>query len=258
MQSLFCRTPPCGSSRPMDQSGAPAGLQARRSGGVHNFPVARPDTALRRVMGLLLRGSGRQKSKTLLSAPLGTSAICRRAMLPNRGVRERPCADAGCHAAPRDKKPFCCEYSEGPVHRNWHRPQCVCRQRGCARGVATAGQSSFSQLKLSENRRKHFSSRTTLHVACRAVVNAFQQYEWLASLAMAKLWRRRRILELAHPPLHDNGANSLEIHDPRLLKSSASRQEKASACNRNCATTDEHFFHDVIFDRRADVNVTGT
>jgi hypothetical protein len=29
----------------MDQSGASAGLQARRSGGVHNFPVARPDTA---------------------------------------------------------------------------------------------------------------------------------------------------------------------------------------------------------------------
>jgi hypothetical protein len=145
---------------------------------------------LRRVMGLLLRGSGDKRAKLSYLLHWGPAPSARRAMLPNRGVRERPCADAGCHAAPGDKKPFCCEYSEGPVHRNWHRPQCVCRQRGCARGVATAGQSSFSQLKLSENRRKHFSSRTTLHVACRVAVNAFQQYEWLASLAMAKFWRR--------------------------------------------------------------------
>jgi hypothetical protein len=43
-------------------------------------------------------------------------------------------------------------------------------------GVATAGQSGFSQLKLSENRRKQ-SSPTTLHIAWNVVVNAFQQYE---------------------------------------------------------------------------------
>jgi hypothetical protein len=190
MQSLFCRTPPFGDSRPMDQSGALAGLQARRSGGVQNCPVARPTTALRRVMGLLLRGAGDKRARLSCLLLWGPAPSARRAMLPNRGVRERPCADAGCHAVPGGKKPFCCEYSEDRCIENWHRPQCVCRQRGCARGVATAGQSSFSQLKLSENRRKHFSSRTTLHVACRVVVNASQQYEWLASLAMAKLWRR--------------------------------------------------------------------
>ncbi len=33
-------------------------------------------------------------------------------MLPNRGVRERPDANAGCHAAPEGTKTFCCEYSE--------------------------------------------------------------------------------------------------------------------------------------------------
>jgi hypothetical protein len=75
---------------------------------------------------------------------------------------------------------------------------------------------------------------------------------------MAKLERRPAILELAHPPLRGNGANSLEIHDGRLLKSSASRQEKASACNRNCATADEHFGHGVVLDRCADVDAAGS
>jgi hypothetical protein len=123
---------------------------------------------------------------------------------------------------------------------------------------ATAGQSSFSQLKLSENRRKQFSFRTTRHIARNVVVNAFQQYERLMSLATAKLERRRSILELAHPPVDDNGANSLEIHEARLLKSSASRQEKAAACNRNCAPPDEHFCHNATFHRCADVNATRT
>jgi hypothetical protein len=88
---------------------------------------------------------------------------------------------------------------------------------------------------------KAISSQTTPHIACNVAVNAFQQYEWLARLATAKLQRRCPILELAHPPLYDNGANSLGIHEARLLKLSASRQEKTSACNRNCAATDEHF-----------------
>ena len=70
-------------------------------------------------------------------------------------------------------------------------------------GSRDCGQSSFSQLKLSENRRKHFSSPTTPHIACNVVVNAFQQYEWLARLATAKLERRRPILGLAHPPLRE-------------------------------------------------------
>jgi hypothetical protein len=46
-----------------------------------------------------------------------------------------------------------------------------------------------------------FSYPTKRHVACNVVINAFQQYERLASLATAKLERRWLILELAHPPL---------------------------------------------------------
>ena len=42
-----------------------------------------------------------------------------------------------------------------------------------------------------------------------------------------------------------------------LLKSGASQQEKASACNRNGAATDEHFCYGVVFERRADVDTAG-
>ena len=197
--------PPCGGSRPMGQSGASAGLQAHRSGGVQNCPVARPDSALRRVMGLLLRESGRQKRARL---------SCRFHRDQRHPSGERGCRTAGCErglmpaqVATRlqEARDHSAANTVGPVRRNWHRPHCVCRQRGCARGVATAGQSSFSQLKLSENRRKHFSSPTTRHIACNVVVNAFQQYEWLARLATAKFERKRLILELAHPPLRETG-----------------------------------------------------
>ena len=115
------------------------------------------------------------------------------------------------------------------------------------------GQASLNS-NCQKNRRKHFSSPPTQHLACNVVVNVPQQYEWLASLATAKLERRRLILELAHPPLRGNVANSLEIHEVFLLKSSASRQEKPSACNRNCAPPDEHFCHDVALDRCTDMN----
>jgi hypothetical protein len=87
----------------MGQPGASAGLQAHRSGGVQNCPVARPNTAIRRVMGLLLRESGRQKSKTLLPAPLGTSVICPTSEAAEpRGAREALCRrrlprDSGKH-----------------------------------------------------------------------------------------------------------------------------------------------------------------
>ncbi len=124
-------------------------------------------------------------------------------------------------------------------------------------GVATAGQSSFSQLKLSENRRKH-SSPTTLHVACNVAVNAFQQYEWFAGLATAKFERRCLIIRACTSTAAWNCACSLGICNTPLLKSSASRQEKTSACNRNGAPTYEHFCDDVVLERGADVNTTWT
>ena len=168
-------------------------------------------------------------------------------------MRERPYADAGCHAAPKSKESFCCEYSEGRSGRTGIDLSACAGSEVAFREQSTARQSSFSQLKLSENRRKHFISNDPACCMQRRRQRS-QHYERLVSLATAKLERRRLILELAHPPLRGNVANSLEIHEVFLLKSSASRQEKPSACNRNCAPPDEHFCHDVALDRCTDMN----
>ena len=120
MRSRFCRTPPCGGSQPIGQSDASAGLQARRSGGVQRTPRGPA------VYGLWRDGSsapGEQKSKERGSPDCSTGGqvhLVRRARLPNRGVRERLYAVAGCHAAPEGKGSLCCEYSEDRCRRKWH------------------------------------------------------------------------------------------------------------------------------------------
>jgi hypothetical protein len=149
---------------------------------------------------------------------------------------------ADCHAAPEGRI-----RSAAITERKIDAGTTGIALNACADSEVALGESRLrgSQASLNSNCQKTgesiFSSPTTRHVAYNVVVNAFQQYEWLAGLATAKLERRWQILTLAHPPTSENGANSLEIHDTRLLKSGASRQEKASACNRNCAATDEHF-----------------
>jgi hypothetical protein len=81
--------------------------------------------------------------------------------------RERPKADAGCHAVPKGARPFCCEYREDR-----------CRETGivltaCAGSGVALGKSRLqgSQASLNsncqKNRRKQFSSRTTWHIACQ-------------------------------------------------------------------------------------------
>jgi hypothetical protein len=150
----------------LGQSGGSAGLPTHRSGGVQILPRGRPYMALRCVMDLPLRQSSGRKSEALPSALPGTSSICPTSEAAEpRGTREALCRRRLPRYSRRQES-VCCEYKEDRRRRNGHRPQCVCRQRGCAWGVATAGQSSFSQLKLSENRRKHFSSPTTPHIAC--------------------------------------------------------------------------------------------
>ena len=165
---------------------------------------------------------------------------------------------AVCHAAPEGKGSLCCGYSEDRCRRKWHTTSMRVQAARLRLGSRDCVAVKLLSTQIVRNRRKQFSSSTTRHVACNVVVNAFQQYEGLVNLATAKVERRRLIFALAHPPLRGNGANSLEIHDGRLLKSGASRQEKPSACNMNCAATNEHFCHDVVFDGRADMNAAGT
>ena len=68
--------------------------------------------------------------------------------------RERPKADAGCHAVPKGARPFCCEYREDRC-RETGIVLTACAGSGVALGKSRLqGQSSFSQLKLSEKQAK--------------------------------------------------------------------------------------------------------
>src|SRR5258708_7229662 len=75
----------------------------------------------------------------------------RRARLPNRGVRERLYATAGCHAAPEGKESFC-GYSENRCRKKLAFDLIACAGSEVALGESRLRwQSSFSQLRLSEN-----------------------------------------------------------------------------------------------------------
>ena len=155
----------------------------------------------RRVMGLLFPERGRRKSEALPSAPPGIRSICPASEAAEpRGAREAVCHGRLPSGSGRQEVALLRIQRGSMPEKGGIRPQCLCRQRGCAWEVATAWQSSFSQLRLSENRRKQFSLSTMPHVACSVVVNAFQQYERLVNLATAKFGRRCPIFELAHPP----------------------------------------------------------
>jgi len=106
------------------------------------------------------------------------------------------------------------------------------RSRDCA-----AVERLSTQIVRSTGERTH---RRWPRSLCESIVNACQEYEELGGLATAKLKRKEERLELAHPPVSETGANSLTIHAGWLLKSGASRQEKASRCNGNGAATDEY------------------
>ena len=187
----------------MSQPDASAGLQAHHLVVFKNSPVARPD-GLRCAMGRLLRESGRRRARLSGLLQQGPGPSVRRARLPNRGVRERLYAGAGCHAAPEGKESFCCGYSEDRCRRNWHSTSVLVQAARLRLGSrdCDGSQASLNSdcLKTGES---NFSSSTTRHVACNVVVNAFQQYEGLVNLATAKLERRRTILGLAHPPLRE-------------------------------------------------------
>jgi len=167
------------------------------------MPLVQPDRNSGACWVVWFRSGIEKKSEALLSAPLRIRDPGRRARLPDHGVRERPIADAGCHATPVAQGSACCGYRENRRRKKQARAHCVCEQRSCAWGVATAGQSSFSQLKLSVVQAKAIFI-SNVQVACKVVVNAFQQYERLPSLATANIWRRSPILKLAHPPLVAN------------------------------------------------------
>ena len=82
-------------------------LVCRRTGlGVSkDCPVARPDAALRRVMVFCSGERKARRARPSWPVHWEPAPSVRRARLPNRGVREKLYAGAGCHTAPGGKGP---------------------------------------------------------------------------------------------------------------------------------------------------------
>ena len=175
-----------GGSRPIGQAGASAGLQALRSGVFERSPWSghRPAHSSERRWARCSQES-RQAQETKLSCLLheGTVPPVRRTMQPDRGVRERLDADAGCHAAPRSAEDRSAADTVKSMPDELASTSLRCRQRWCAWGVATAGQSKLlsTQIVRKPGESNFVSSPTTPHVACEVVVNACQEYEGLAT-----------------------------------------------------------------------------
>jgi hypothetical protein len=137
------------------------------------------------------------------------------------------------------RESLCCGYRENRCRENWPDLTAFANSDGCVWGATTARRSSFSQLKLSvvqakairvqrgcklQGRRQRFPTvRTVVGLGNSEEVAKSANIRACTSTACCEcLW-------------------TLGIRMMTLLKSSASRQEKASACNRNGAATDEHF-----------------
>ena len=150
------------------------------------MPLVQPDRNSGACRVIWFRSGFDEKSEALLSAPIGIRDPGRRARLPDHGVRERPIAGAGCHATPVTQGSVCCGYRENRCRKNG--PDLTAfANSDSARGESRLRSSQASlNSNCQKNRRKQFSSPTMRHIACNVVVNAFQQYERLASLATAK------------------------------------------------------------------------
>jgi hypothetical protein len=140
---------------------------AHHSGG----PKIAPWPGRIRLVGACDRPSAPEEQKTertRLSRLFhwGSAPSADELMLPDRGVRERLCAYAGCHAAPSAR----IQSVASTVRSNTEKSGIVlsaCATVRLRSGVATARQSSFSQLKLSENRRKQFHLKRRAHCVQR-------------------------------------------------------------------------------------------
>src|SRR5258707_2618837 len=197
MQSRFCRRPPCGGSQPIGQRSRL--LVCRRTvWWCQNSPVARPSTAFRRVMGLLVRGERKAKERSSpvcstsdqihLSDERGCrTAGCERGFMPWQvATRLQKARDRSAADTVRDR-----------CRRNWHSTSMRVQAARLRLGRRDCVAVKLLSTQIVRNRRKQFSSSTTRHVACNVVVNAFQQYEGLVNLATAKVERRRLIFALA-------------------------------------------------------------
>jgi hypothetical protein len=102
-----------------------------------------------------------------------------------------------------ERRIVCCEYSENRMEKQPVLTACAGSDIALGRRDCKAARLLSTQI-VSNTRRKLFSSATAQNMICNVIVNAFQQYEQLPSVATAKMKRRTTGFNLAHPPFFAN------------------------------------------------------
>ena len=143
-----------------------------------------------------------------------------------------------------------------PNRRRFKPSTAFCRQRWCAGRSRDCEAVQRLSTQVVGNTRRKISPMTTRHVACKVIVDACQEYEELACLASGESMAKIANIRACSSTVFCKGASLLKIEVTVLLKSSASRQEKASHCNGNGAASNKHFRHCVACDLCRDVNTT--
>jgi hypothetical protein len=209
-----------------------------------------------RVVGRLLREGGRQESKALLSAPCGTV----------------PLTTANESAEPRGAREA--------VHRcRLPRDSANARDRSAADTVKAIPKIGSASLRLQTAMlRRESRDCGAVKLLSTQIVRSTGESNHFRRTCKLLAGRRQRFPTVRTAGEVGNGEDeaknsnfractstgvckppwTLRIRFTALLKSGASRQEKASACNRNGATADEHFCYSSFNDGCADVDMTGT
>ena len=222
-----------------------------------NRPRGPAGCVLRRIVGQLLRWEADKRDKALLSAPQRNRSICPASKAAGpRGERDAE-ARAGCHANSGKRRRLVCRGCNGAEPGTGHdaRLRFADSDGALGGGRDCEAVQRLSTQVVSNTRRKN-SPMTTRHVACKVIVDACQEYEELPRLASGESRAKTANIRACSSTVFCKGASLLEIDVTALLKSSASRQEKASRCNGNGASSYKHFRHFVACDLCGDVNAT--
>jgi hypothetical protein len=184
-------------SRLMSQIDASAGLQARRSG-VQGDPWFGRCGSSARSGSAAPEEEGRDEQ---------SSPVCS-TWDQGHCPASLSCRTSGCERGRRPaqvatrlqerRSSLCCEYNECRCQRCWHRTHCVCRQSECAGESRLRAVGLLSTQIVRKQAKAIISNDASQCVTSSSTLSnsTNESVVWQA----AKFGRRRRLLELAHPP----------------------------------------------------------
>jgi hypothetical protein len=183
--------------------------------------------------------------------------FCRRAKLPDHGVRERLIAGAGCHATPPAHGSPVADTARidagktGSASLRLRTAMMRVGRRDCG-----AVKLLSTQIVCSTRRKQFVSNEDASCLQGRR--QRFPTVRTVAGLGNSEEPAKSANNRACTSTACCKCPWTLGIRMVPLLKSGASRQEKASACNRNGAAADEHFCYKIIFQGCTDVNAART